>query len=261
MYTVLTKFPDALTNKSWQKKKSFLDKAKAKTKTGLGTELEAVEKSWDKINWPSLDATQAMGKVDQSAKYKSAKEFDFAKAVGESEVKGQVAVVRKNLLKVSKLAHTTSQNKDLSKDAIKKAQEIARGLLDLETGLRDIDLSDFDEKKSRWLELQAMQLKGLKKAVLELEVGLTAVAKDPTVDNWNNKVKQKFRSVGNTLGNNDAFKEDWKVWINFDGLQIEKDPALKVKGITEEAQKKIVLGHVKTAIGPLQKLKVKVAKM
>lgn len=44
-------WPAALTNAAWQKKKSFLDKTKSKTKTGLGAELLKAEAAWKDINF------------------------------------------------------------------------------------------------------------------------------------------------------------------------------------------------------------------
>ena len=41
--TFNTTWPATLTDAAWQKKKSFLDKAKSKTKTGLGEALTAAE--------------------------------------------------------------------------------------------------------------------------------------------------------------------------------------------------------------------------
>jgi hypothetical protein len=67
-------------------------------------------------------------------------------------------------------------------------------------------------------------------------------------------VKQKFRSVGNTLGNNDQFKEQWKVWVKFDGGQADNQPDLK-KGVDPETEKKIILEIVKEAVPHLKKLK------
>lgn len=258
MYKFLTDYPADLTNKSWQKAKSFLDKNKAKTKTGLGDALEKAEAEWKRINWPALDASQAMGKVDQSAKYRSAKEFDFAKAVGIAEMKGKVAAASRALLEAGKVALETSKNKDLSKDAVKKATALSKGLIDQSRLLRDgIDLSDFDEKRDRWLELQKMQMAGFKKAVSELEAALKQVAQDPTKKTFNEKAKQKFRSVGNTLGNNEQFKEQWKVWVKFDGGQADNHPELK-KGVDPETEKKIILQIVKDALPHLQKLKQQV---
>jgi hypothetical protein len=252
-------FPKELTNKAWQKEKSVLDKVKSKTKTGLGEDLEAAEEAWNKINWIALDATTAMGKVDQSSKYRAPKEFDFAKAVAEAELKGPVELARKALLKASASARDASQNKDLSKDAVKKATEISKKLLDMEKSLRDIHLDDFDEKKARFEELFALQMKGLKKAVLDLEAGLGEVAKSPTKETWNDSVKQKFRSVGNTLGNFEQFKEPWKVWVKFDGLQADNHPDLK-KGVDPAREKEIILGLVKEVLPHLKTLKGMVAK-
>ena len=253
-------YPKELTNKAWQKEKSVLDKVKSKTKTGLGEDLEAAEEAWNKINWNALDATRAMSKVDQSSKYRSTKEFDFAKAVGEAELKGPVALARKALLKASGSARDASQNKDLSKDAIKKATEISKKLLDMEKVLRDVHLDDFDEKKARFVELFAIQMKGFKKAVSELEAGLGEVAKNPTRQTWQDSVKQKFRSVGNTLGNFEEFKEHWKVWVKFDGLQAEKNPELN-KGVDPAREKEIILGLVKEVLPHLKTLKGLVAKL
>jgi len=49
-------YPSVCTNTVWQKHKSFADKAKSKTKTGLGETLKAAEKAWAKIVWTDLDA-------------------------------------------------------------------------------------------------------------------------------------------------------------------------------------------------------------
>src|SRR5258708_12349021 len=54
--TFNTTYPAALTNTAWQKKKSFLDKAKSKTKTGLGDELLKAEAAWKLVKFDLLDA-------------------------------------------------------------------------------------------------------------------------------------------------------------------------------------------------------------
>ena len=46
-----TKYPPEALNAAWQKKKSFMDKAKSKTKTGLGESLVKAEAEWKKINF------------------------------------------------------------------------------------------------------------------------------------------------------------------------------------------------------------------
>jgi hypothetical protein len=253
-------YPKELSNKAWQKEKSVMDKLKSKTKTGLGEDLEAAETAWNKINWDALDCTTAMKKVDQSAKYRSDKEFDVAKAVAEAELKGPVAFARKALLKASGSARDASLNKEMSKDAVKKAQEISKKLLEMETTLHEIKLDDFDAHKKRYQELFAMQMKGLKTAVDNLEAGLKEVVQNPTKQTWEDKAKQRFRSVGNTLGNfSEQFKEPWKVWVKFDGFQASNHPELK-KGVTPDREKEIIIGLVKEVLPHLKELKSLIAK-
>lgn len=260
--TFLTDYPKNLTNKAWQKEKSIADKLKSKTKTGLGEALEAAETAWNKISWNTLIADNAMFTVDKGGKYRGEDEFEFAKANAKAELAGAVASARKALMAASGAARDTSQNKDLSKDAVKKAQELSKGLLDLEANLRDIKLDDFDDKKDRWLQLKGMQMKALKKDIENLEKALLAVAKEPTLKYWNDNVKQKFRSVGNTLGNFNEFKEDWKVWQPWDGFQAERHPLVKKakKGEEAAAEEQAIKAILKETIPELAKLKKKVAK-
>ncbi|MBL9083795.1 MAG: hypothetical protein JNK76_18405 [Planctomycetales bacterium] len=256
----LTDYPKTLTNKAWQKEKSVADKLKSKTKTGLGEDLEAAEKAWNSINFECMIADNAMFAVDKGGKYRGEEEFDFAKGVATAELKNSVAVARKVLMRASGTARDTSMNKDLSKDAIKKAQEISKGLLDLEAKLRDITLDDFDEKKQRFTQLKAMQLKALAKDIVNLEKALIAVAKTPTLEFWNDNVKQKFRSVGNTLGNFNEFKEEWKTWQPWDGFQAERHPLVKASKKKDPAvEEKAIKLILKETIPELAKLKKKVA--
>src|SRR6185436_7040308 len=54
------------TDRMWQKHKSFKDKAKASTKTGLGPTLKAAEKAWGNIKWAQLDAKKLKAKTQQT---------------------------------------------------------------------------------------------------------------------------------------------------------------------------------------------------
>jgi len=260
--TFLTEYPKELTNKAWQKEKSITDKLKKNTKTGLGDALEAAAKAWDKISWNMLIADNAMFTVDSGGKYRGEEEFEFAKANAKAELAGAVASARKCLMAASKEAHNTSENKELSKDAVKKAVTLSKGLMDMESNLRDIKLDDFDEKKKRWLQLKDMQMKALKKDIENLEKALLAVAKEPTLKYWSDNVKQKFRSVGNTLGNFNEFKEEWKTWQPWDGFQAERHPLVKKakKGEEAAAAEQAIKAILKETIPELAKLKKKVAK-
>lgn len=51
----MPKYPAAAKNTLWQKQKSFRDKLKKATKTGLGAQLEASEKAFGKIDFKKLD--------------------------------------------------------------------------------------------------------------------------------------------------------------------------------------------------------------
>ena len=54
----VTKYPTALKNATWQAKKSFKDKTKAKTKTGLAEALKKAEADWNKIDFKKLIAAK-----------------------------------------------------------------------------------------------------------------------------------------------------------------------------------------------------------
>jgi len=56
--TFNTTWPPALTDAAWQKKKSFMDKAKSKTKTGLGAELTKAQAAWKLVKWDTMIATK-----------------------------------------------------------------------------------------------------------------------------------------------------------------------------------------------------------
>lgn len=49
-------YPIAATNAAWQKKKTFLDKAKSATKTGLGAQLTAAQQAYARVKFDLLDA-------------------------------------------------------------------------------------------------------------------------------------------------------------------------------------------------------------
>lgn len=255
MLNFVTIYPAEVTNKEWQKKKTLKDKLKKSTKTGLGELLDNAEQKWGAINWNALDVRDAMKKVDKSAKYRSIKEIQIAKAIGEAELKGPVQLARKALLAASKKASLVVKDGHLSKEAAAKASAISKKLLEQEAYLRDLTLQDFDDYVVKFQQLYDMEMKKLKASITNLEAGLKAVAKDPTADNWEEQVKQKCRSIGNALGNFDEFKEHWSVWQKFDGFQVEKHPVIKKGDATPDQEKQVVLDCVKEILPHLDKLK------
>jgi hypothetical protein len=254
MLNFVTDYPAECTNKEWQKKKSLKDKWQKSTKTGLGELLDNAQQKCGAINWIALDVRDAMKKVDASAKYRSIQEIQVAKAVGEAELKGPVQLARKALLAASKKATLLARDGKLSKDATAKATSMSKKLLEFEAYLRDITLDDFDDYVKKFQQLYDMEIKKLKASIQNLEAGLKAVAKDPTEKTWAKEVKQKCRSVGNTLGNFDEFREHWTVWKKFDGFQVETHPEIK-QGAGPEREKQIVLECARAMLPHIDKLK------
>jgi len=83
-------YPVIATDAAWQKKKSFIDKAKASTKTGLGADLKAAELKWKAIPWKDLDATKLAAKSVEAAQ----RQLDTAKAAGTAIQEAKTASPR-----------------------------------------------------------------------------------------------------------------------------------------------------------------------
>jgi hypothetical protein len=119
------RYPPELTNAAWQKQKSLTDKTKSATKTGLGELLIKAEQEWKKIKFDILMADKLKPKLA-----------------------GQVNTAYLALLKASRKAHDTSQNKALSPSAITAAQKLSNNLQLQALKLKGIKLVDFDDKIS-----------------------------------------------------------------------------------------------------------------
>ena len=103
-----TKFPKNANNVYWQKKKSFKDKTKKATKTGLGAELTKAEKAWNAIPWKQLDfrTVKPKPKTIQEAKQALA----TAKQIQSTQVRAAIKATESAIAK----AKTTGRNKALS---------------------------------------------------------------------------------------------------------------------------------------------------
>src|SRR5690349_25134735 len=94
-------YPKAATNKTWQSKKSVMDKTSAKTKqTGLKPLLEAAEAAWATINWSWMNGS-SLAEVGSVAD--ALKEQKFA-----MQAKAEVEDVRKKLKAARDKATTVS---------------------------------------------------------------------------------------------------------------------------------------------------------
>jgi len=133
-------YPSVCTNTVWQKHKSFKDKAKAKTKTGLGDTLKTAEKAWASIVWKELDA-------------KSLKAITLQKAqVNQVKARAQMMNVRTAKEAVT-TAHAkaleTMKNTALSADAKRQAEVIANGLKYALGNLNKVNIDDFEAEIKR----------------------------------------------------------------------------------------------------------------
>jgi hypothetical protein len=136
--TFVTKYPSTLKNAAWQKSKSFKDKTKAKTKTGLGDALNTAEKDWGKIDFDKLDADK------QDLDGKSLNELQAAKRQAQDYLDGQIVTKAiASLDAASKKSNTTAANQALSNTAATAARTLSGALLRQAKLLRDIKLADF----------------------------------------------------------------------------------------------------------------------
>ncbi len=128
-------YPANATNKVWQGKKSFLDKAKSSTKTGLGDTLKTAEASWKLIPWADLDA--------------SAKTAATPAAAEKLLATAKLALVKVNkakadLLVAKEQAKQTKTNKALSKTAMAAAAQIQIDLNTAINRLGTVKVTDFE---------------------------------------------------------------------------------------------------------------------
>jgi hypothetical protein len=139
-------YPTAATNEAWQKKKSFIDKAKASTKTGLGADLTEAKKKWDLVPWAELDAAKLGAKTVEAAQ----KQLQAAKAANT-----QIQAAKTALNKAKATARATQTNKALSSTAQAAAGAIATDLQNAVGRLDGIKVTDFEQALQR-LEASAI---------------------------------------------------------------------------------------------------------
>lgn len=130
-----TVYPARGTNAAWQKKKSFLDKAKAKTKTGLGDKLTKAEAAWKKIRWTELDASKQLAHHSLTATANKTKAAAVMVLVAETMHRIDEAAAEANI---------QMGNKALSKTAQAAAQQISADLHEAHQRLQGVNLTDFD---------------------------------------------------------------------------------------------------------------------
>jgi hypothetical protein len=144
---VVPKYPVVAKNVAWQKQKSFRDKLKQATKTGLGTQLEAAEKAFAKIDFNKLDVNRLQKAGGQ--RLSSYAGVDGAKQAAQKHLNGPVRSAHDALEAAVNKASSVSNSPALSQRAGLAASTIASELRKLAAAIDPdtISLGDFDAYK------------------------------------------------------------------------------------------------------------------
>ena len=147
VFKVLPKYPDIAKNAAWQKQKSFKDKLKKATKTGLGEELVAAEAAFAKIDFNKLDVNRLRTAGKQPLTTPEA--VDQARRTAQQHLDGPVRAAHDALEAAVDKASSVGKNAALSTRAGLAADTIAGELRKLAeaTDPERINLNDFDAFK------------------------------------------------------------------------------------------------------------------
>jgi hypothetical protein len=191
--TFNTTWPATLTDAAWQKKKSFLDKAKSKTKTGLGAELTKAQTAWNLVKFDNLIATKVpMTTPDQ---------VDKAKAAAQTHLTTVAAAASKAALAAAAKAAATKSNSGLSSTAKTAAADIEKGLLAQARLIRDIKLTDFDTAKTGLIQMLAQtKLAAIKRGLTNADIFIKKVKSNPTRLVFNTDIQEASRPLTVPLG-------------------------------------------------------------
>jgi hypothetical protein len=185
--TFVTKYPTALKNATWQSKKSFKDKTKNKTKTGLAEALKKAETDWNKIEFKKLIAAK------QSLGGKSLAQKRAVMGEAHQYLVGRVVQDAINSLDAAATkARTTGANTSLSGTASRFATTLSGQLTAQAKLLRDIELDDFQESISG----QAKQVRDWEaehtRLIRKTDQMRDDLQDEPTLANWQ---ASQFRGV------------------------------------------------------------------
>jgi hypothetical protein len=138
-------YPVIATNKAWQKKKSFTDKAKKATKTGLGALLTKAETEWAKINWMHLDLAE-VGKI--KGEVEAQDHLERAMRANNQQLR-----VQEHVKAAEKQAKLVAENNALSQPARTAATNIANQLKLARQRLKLINIQEFNNEVERQHDL------------------------------------------------------------------------------------------------------------
>jgi hypothetical protein len=177
--TFATKYPAALKNAAWQKSKSFKDKTKSKTKTGLGDALKLAEKNWGALEFDNLIAakqrTESKNLAGRRKDRKEAQEY-----LNGTQMKAAINALEA----ASSKARVTGENAALSTTAAKAATKLSGDLLAQARLLHAIKLTDFDALVSDATKLVHNWEQQHSDTLHRMDDIRDELRHDPTVETW-----------------------------------------------------------------------------
>ena len=178
--TFPTVYPAALTNAAWQKKKSFKEKLKSKTKTGLGASLDAAQKAWKKIPFDTLAAS----KQAQTRGVRSYLTVQANRAAAQEALDGPVNAAYEALMAASRMARDTANNAALSAGSKTAATAISNAAMKQAVLLKGIKLGDFDEEINEGLAEQQRGEQEYLQRIAQIKQILAQLRAQPTEEAW-----------------------------------------------------------------------------
>ena len=228
-----TLYPVLATKTEWHKKKSFKDKVKSATKTGLGEKLKTAEQAWAAIKWEYLNEVDLPR--PQSA-VQAQSNLNRAKLALQA-----VATTRTALTNARNAALQAADNDALSATAQTYATNIAAALAKALNRLAQVKIDDFEGQYETLAEHEEDQAKQRRKLtavrVLHNRQEIFTAAKAKRVsDNRIEIAEADWAEAGDKLAMVDA-----KVTVHatqFDDSTFQHD--MKIDQLTRDGRKVIL---------------------
>lgn len=198
------KYPKTLTKKDWLKKKGAV--AKMAGKTGVGSAMDDLEKSYKKVNWNIFDPGKALP-MDRKAQTKEGLVMVVknAKAEYKNSISAAVAPNLKALKKtVTEARDKFKKSKTIPKKAADHADAVLAEIQKMEDEIDEktlvAELKKNVDQKLKDFAVYDKMMKGMKTKLKTYVVALARDAKSVrTVDEFKESWSENIRGVGTTL--------------------------------------------------------------
>ncbi len=234
-------YPPELDPKQWEKNKGII--AKFAGETGIGKALTELKSTYDGVDQTKLAAGgygKARSPTDYDTWLQAAKKYYAEKMVPLQEKARSVSAL------ATTIQNKFKANKLIPKSSTEYVGKVAAAASFMAVGCKSLDaeMKTFADGKARFEKLISDARKDALGHAQALEIAVNSLKKlpAPTGKEWTAMVKQKNRSVGNSLGNVPELKAKfWTVWQPLDGLQVkdsETDPKV-VKAACDKLLKEL----------------------